>query len=126
MVTTDVAQLSGECNLWRDTLRSFRDEFASHKNRLQLVAGHQTQRDVLQEIEHLDNQFHIQLINIHDLKQAIKVHDRKIAVEMATHNSQLSDEIIADHENLFDEFQSLEHTLRDISEQFDQFIQHIR
>ena len=83
MVTTEVAQLSKECNAWRETLRSFKDEFGRFKNRLQDLAGRQTQRDVLLEVEHLDNQFHIQLINIHDLKQSIKIHQRQIDAGMA-------------------------------------------
>ena len=127
MVTTaEVGQLSGECNLWRDTLRSFRDQFTQHKTRLREVAGSQTHRDILLEIEHLDNQFHIQLINIHDLKQAIKNHDRKINAEKVSNNGSISDEILARHENLYDEYQSLESTLHVISDEFDKFIAYIK
>ncbi len=120
MVTTEVAQLSRECNAWRETLRSFKDEFAGFKNRLQDPAGRQTQRDVLLEVEHLDNQFHIQLINIHDLKQAIKIHQRQIDAGMAT-NGTVSDEVLAHHENLYDDYQQLEHTLQDLRQEFDLF-----
>ena len=122
MVTTDVAQLSRECNAWRETLRSYRDEFGQLKNRLQDLAGHQTNRDILLEIEHLDNQFHIQLINIHDLKQAIKFHSRKVDSEMAGPNGHLEDETIANHENLYDEYQNLEHTLHDLRHEFEIFV----
>jgi len=122
MVTTDVAQLSAECNGWRDSLRSFRDEFGQLRNRLQKVAGHQRQREVLQEVEHLANQFHIQLINIHDLKQVIKNHSRKIDSEMAIQKGQVADETLAIHENLYDQYQTLNHTLQDLRQEFDSFI----
>lgn len=121
MVTTDVAQLSGECNAWRDTLRSRRNEFMQLKGRLQDVAGNQTHKDVLLEIEHLHNQFHIQLINIHDLKQSIKAHERKISMEKASPEGQVSDETLAEHENLYDDYQSLEHTLQELQEEFEHF-----
>jgi chromosome segregation ATPase len=126
MVTTEIAQLSKECNAWRETLRSFKDEFGRFKNRLQDLAGRQTQRDVLLEVEHLDNQFHIQLINIHDLKQSIKIHQRQIDAGMAASNGTLSDEILAHHENLFDEYQQLESTLTELRSEFGHFSTVIR
>jgi chromosome segregation ATPase len=126
MVTTDIAQLSKECNAWRETLRSYRDEFGQLKNRLQDLAGRQTNRDVLLEIEHLDNQFHIQLINIHDLKQAIKHHHRKINSEMAEHNGQLTDETTSHHENLYNDYQRLENTLQEVKQEFSDFANHIQ
>ena len=124
MVTTDVAQLSKECNAWRETLRSYRDEFGQLKNRLQVLAGRQTHRDVLLEIEHLDNQFHIQLINIHDLKKAVKNHQHRIDKEMA--NGHLSEEAAADHENLYDDYSRLDHTLQTIRQEFAEFSNHLR
>jgi chromosome segregation ATPase len=125
MVTTEVAQLSKECNAWRETLRSFKDEFSRFKNRLQELAGRQTHRDVLLEVEHLDNQFHIQLINIHDLKQSIKIHQRQVEAEMAATGS-VSDELLAHHENLYDNYQQLDHTLHELRSEFDHFSAVIR
>ena len=112
MVQADISQLSRECNTWRDALRAFRDEFTQDKAQTSASwrAAHSPKTN-LQEVEHLHNQFHIQLINIHDLKQAIKNHDRKVGYETETHDGQLNEETLADHENLFDQYQSLEHTL---------------
>lgn len=121
MVTTEVAQLSHECNAWRETLRSYRDEFGQFKHHLQKIAGKQSLKEDLLQLEHIDNQLHIQLINIHDLKQSIKQHDKKIQSELAQNNGRITDETLADHENLYDEYQSLEHTLKDIKEEFDLF-----
>lgn len=118
MVTTDIAQLSRECNAWRETLRSYRDEFGQLKSRLQDLAGHQTNRDVLLEIDHLDNQFYIQLINIHDLKQSIKTHERKIHVNQEN----VSDDVFAEHESLLSEFLGLESTLQELRNDFKNFI----
>ena len=126
MVTTEVGQLSGECNAWRDTLRSFRDEFTTFKSQLQSIAGKQSNRDILLEIEHLDNQFHIQLINIHDLKQSIKHHQRTVSTEREQNKGHVSDDTLATHENLYDEFQTLESTLQDLRQEFATFTSHVR
>lgn len=126
MVTAEVGQLSGECNAWRDTLRSFRDEFASLKSQLQSAAGKQQNRDILLEVEHLDNQFHIQLINIHDLRHQIKAHQKKVELEKSQSKGHVSDDTLAAHENLFDEFQSLESRLQDLKDEFKTFVSHVR
>lgn len=107
-------------------MRSYRDDFGQLKNRLQDLAGRQTHREVLLEIEHLDNQFHIQLINIHDLKKAIKNHQHRINAEMAASNGQVTDETASDHENLYDDFLRLENTLQQIKEEFKEFSNHIQ
>lgn len=120
MVITDVAQLSRECNAWRETLRSWRDEFGQLKQRLIDVAARQTSKEDLVEVDHLDNQLHIQLINIHDLKHAIKSHTRKIEAETA--RGQINEDTAASHENLFDEYQHLEHTIQEVKQEFRDFV----
>ena len=123
MVQTDISQLSGECATWRANLRSYREEFTQDKVRLQQAAGHTLPKDRLQDVEHLQNQFHIQLINIHDLKQAIKVHDRKVNYEMEANKGQLQEETVAEHENLFEQYQSLESTLHELRGEFNGFLE---
>lgn len=102
-------------------MRSYREEFGQLKQELQKLAGHQSQKEDLLQVEHLDNQIHIQLINIHDLKQAIKLHDRKIQQEIKANNGKMSDDSLAEHENLFESYQHLEHTLQDIKHEFGLF-----
>lgn len=120
MVQADIAQLSGECTGWRETLRNFKEEFNQCKNRLQQLTTHSLSKEDLTQVEHYQNQFHIQLINIHDLKQAIKQHDRKVNYEIETKGS-VTNETLADHENLFDEYQQLDQTLSDLRKEFDDF-----
>src|SRR4029077_20575133 len=121
MVQVEIAQLTGECSTWREKLREYREEFNQYKAKLQQAASQPLSKVQLQDVEHLHNQFHIQLINIHDLKQSIKNHDRKIGYEMREQNG-LNEETLADHESLFNQYQSLEHTLQDIRDEFSNFL----
>jgi hypothetical protein len=123
MVQTDISQLSGECSTWRIALRSYREEFTQDKVRLQQAAGHTLPKEKLQDVEHLQNQFHIQLINIHDLKQAIKAHDRKVSYETQSGNGQVHEETLAEHESLFDQYQSLDNTLQELRNEFKRFLE---
>ena len=122
MVQVETSQLATECNSWRETLRKYRDEFTQDNIKLQLAAKPSLSKDQLQEVEHLHNQFHIQLINIHDLKHSIKVHHRLIEFELKEQKGQMKEETLAHHENLFDQFQNLDLTLQDLRGEFDRFI----
>ncbi|MBI5370561.1 MAG: hypothetical protein HZA79_00905 [Sphingobacteriales bacterium] len=121
MVQVDISQLSAECNAWREQLRIYRDEFTKDENRIRQVAGRPLSKDQLQEVEHLHNQFHIQLINIHDLKQAIKTYDRKLAIGASEHNG-APDVINSTYESLQEQFRSLEQTLQDLRNEFNGFL----
>ncbi len=122
MVQVEISQLSGECKAWREKLRQFREEFQQDEAQLRKVAGQALSKDQLQDVEHLHNQFHIQLINIHDLKQAIKAHDRKMNYERQVSNGSINEESLAHHEQLLDELNTLENTLAELRTEFSQFL----
>jgi len=122
MVTADISQLSGECNVWRESLRSYRDEINQLKGNLQQAVSQSLSKEQLKDVEHYHNQFIIQLKNVHDLKQAIKAHDRRVNFEMVAHKNQLSEDSLSEHEKLFEEYQTLDHTLLDLKNEFSSFI----
>jgi hypothetical protein len=122
MVTTDISQLSAECTTWRQQMRNYREEFTQLKDKLRQIAPKVTQKDLFQDVEHYENQFHIQLINIHDLKHSIKAHDLKASTEKAVRNGQVSDVTWAEHEQLYDDYQRLEHMLQELKTSFQQFV----
>lgn len=121
MVQSDVAQLSGECTEWRENLRNLREELNQCKHRLQETVTHTLSKEDLTQVEHYHNQFHIQLINIHDLKQAIKQHDRKVNIEMTSKEGAVSDETLADHESLLEQYQQLTQTVDELRKEFGDF-----
>lgn len=122
MVQVDISQLCGECNAWREKLRQYRDEFTRDETQLQQAARQPLSKDQLRDVEHLHNQFHIQRINIHDLKQSIKVHDRKMNFEKVAFNGYVNEDSLSRHEALLDEVQSLEQTLLELREEFNVFL----
>lgn len=120
MVQTDVTQLTTECNDWLQILRNYRDEFQTAKRSLQEVCRKELSRNQLLDVEHFDNQFHIQLINIHDLKHSVKTHCKKVEHESAS--GEISDHHYTLHEELLNEFLSLENTLQELRNEFKTFI----
>ena len=123
MVQTDISQFTRECNNWRETLRSHRDELHKMQTTLQHAVNHPLSREEQTELEHLQNQLHIQLINIHDLKHAVKLHDRKLHMTVSgSADGQFSDNISAYHENLYDNYQSLSNTLSELRTDLHHFV----
>ena len=122
-MVTEISQFTRECNDWRETLRSHRNELQQMQTTLQQAVNHPLSKEEQSELEHLQNQLHIQLINIHDLKHAVKQHDRKLHSEVSeTINLQFSDNVSAYHENLYANYQSLENTLSDLRSEISQFV----
>ena len=119
VTTTEIAQLLGECNTWKEVLRSQREDLNQLKAQLTGSAAKENSKDILLEIEHLDNQFHIQLINIHDLKHNIKNHERKLESDNAS--GSVSNELLAVHENLLDEYTDLNNTIDDLKSEYEHF-----
>lgn len=122
MVQVDISQLASECSAWREQLRLQREEFTADETKLQKVAGLPLSKEQLQDVEHLHNQFHIQLINIHDLKQSIKAHERKMEFEKVAFNGKVNEDSFVRHEKLHDEFQALQQTLEDLRAEFKTFL----
>ncbi|GAC1420075.1 MAG: hypothetical protein NVS1B13_25550 [Flavisolibacter sp.] len=118
MVQTDISQLSAECSEWRQILRNYKEEFIQSKESLQEICSQNLPKNCLLDIEHFDNQFHIQLINIHDLKQAIKLHEKKIALPAPADAAQ---DIFKRHELLLDRFLVLENTFQELRSEFTEF-----
>lgn len=122
MVSTDTTQLNRECSSWREHLRSYRNEMSQLRDQLQLMASGEKDKEVLTEVEHYHNQFYIQQINIHDLKQAIKNHDRRLQVEKDPANGHPSEEAMQEHEELHGQYEILEHTLNELRSDFRNFV----
>lgn len=103
--------LLDECTQWLGILAAYRTRVNDLKNELYYFAPGKTDHDALVGIEHFHNQFHIQLINIHDLKHEIRYHVSE-AKKHPTFGHRIPhhyikekfDMLIADLENLGNEF----------------------
>ncbi|MBS1747228.1 MAG: hypothetical protein JST21_13745 [Bacteroidetes bacterium] len=123
MVQTEISHLTRECNDWRETLRSHRDELHQMQNTLQQVVNHPLSKEEQSKLEHLQNQLHIQLINIHDLKHAVKMHDRNLSHEVSGNNDAgFPGNMSSHHEDLHNNYESLETTLSELRNDFNHFV----
>lgn len=126
MVQTDVPQHSQECTQWREKLHSYREEFNQLKSRLEQAALNATSPQQLSELEHFQNQLHIQLINIHDLKQSVKANEKFVSNSTKEKTGDFSGYSFADHDGLGKELNGLEKTLHVLRNGLTEFLKKIQ
>ena len=117
VTTTDIDQFTEECNAWREALRSQREEFNRMKNELQEASAHITSKESLKAVEHYQNQFDIQLSNIRDVKQSIKMYAKMCALQPAG-----DDIMLSEHERIASDYNDLQRTLQELKHEFRQFL----
>jgi len=64
-------------------LEFYTEEIAILKERLSEVTSKNTDKEVLKQVEHFQNQFIIQRNNIDELKHIIKIHENELQMEVA-------------------------------------------
>jgi hypothetical protein len=115
LTATQPQQLLEEANKWIDQLLTYVGSINELKSKFYKWAAGKTDRDVLVQIEHFHNQFHIQLINLHDLKHSIKKHQKQInLIPELDHSGQ--------HQHLKEQFNFLTNDLDNLKSEFKEFI----
>jgi hypothetical protein len=116
MTTESVNQVRlEECKGWYEKLVNYREKLNHWKSELYYFAPGKTNQDVKIGIDHFHNQFHIQLINVHDLKHEIRNH---IHAE-----EQINDTVTANaHGNLKEKYDFMVNYLDKLEQEFHAFI----
>ncbi|MFN8243287.1 MAG: hypothetical protein U0X40_04450 [Ferruginibacter sp.] len=78
LTETQTQQLLDEAQTWLNNLVTYVAGMNDAKAKLYKWAAGKTERDTRIQIEHFHNQFHIQLINLHDLKHSIRHYMQEI------------------------------------------------
>jgi len=104
-----------DCHEWREQLRHYREELNGLRNQLYIHAAGSGDHLFLREADHFHNQFHIQLINIHDLKHSIKEH-----LHQVEHHPNFGHKV--PHQSLGLSYQLLTSDLEKLKNDFDKFV----
>lgn len=112
---TQHQSLMHECMEWEMGLSEYKEKINLMKEELvSLLAARKSHEDQM-KIEHFQNQFHIQLINIHDMEHAVKKH-----MEDADRHSDYR--FKEPHHDLKLRFESLVRDLGDLEKEFKLFL----
>jgi superoxide dismutase len=116
MITeTQHQQLLDEAKNWKAHLKTYVDNINELKNKFYKWAAGKSDHDVLVQIEHYHNQFHIQQINLHDLKHSIRVHMQAVNLDPDTDRT-------GQHQQLEEQYIFLVNELDQLKADFTEFI----
>jgi len=97
MQTTSVKNIDNNHSEWKNILGFYKDELDVFKERLNEVAQKNTGKEIMQMVEHFQNQFVIQSENIDILLHDINEHVSSLASEILHHAGHIDKHQIPEH-----------------------------
>ena len=109
-------------NDWQRSLDFYKSELGILKDRLTEIAGKNSHKEVLTQVEHFENQFKLQTYNIQALNHDIKAHVKIISKEAeASKAGYVDGELSAQHRILGQRYESEEKIVNELRHSFNQF-----
>lgn len=108
-----------------DTMRSlifYKEEINVLQQRLDEVASKNSSFEVRQGIEHFQNQFVLQKNNIDELKHKVNLFYEKLSKDTHLHSGRINDVRIEEQNKLQEEFLILEKVIKEMKQEFIQFL----
>lgn len=118
MVQEEISELLSESHAWKDSLKNYRESFIQSQKRLLEIAA-DVPKEALSELERFQNQFYIQLLNIHDARRNLKNHIHNINV---SEDADFTDA----HQELKQAYHALEGTIKELNTEFEEFSKHVK
>ena len=115
LTETQNQQLLDEAKNWIVHLKTYVDNINELKSNFYKWAAGKSGHDVLVQIERYHNQFHIQQINLHDLKHSIRLHMQECKLNPDADH-------FGNHQQLEEEYDFLINNLDDLKTEFKEFI----
>jgi hypothetical protein len=125
MQTTSITNVDGHHNEWKNALGFYKDELHIFTGRLTEVAAKNTTKEIMQMVEHFQNQFLIQGENIDILKHDINEHLKRMQQEAQLHAGHINKEEIPVHFLLKDRFEDEQKVFTDLKQEFEQFLSNV-
>lgn len=122
MQTTSIKNQTNEHAGWLSELSLHKDELSIYKKRLTEVAGKNTGREIMQMIEHFQNQFLVRGEQIDMLHHDINQHLASIAKDLKAKAGHLSREAINQHKKLKETYETESGLFTNMKQEFHHFL----
>jgi len=117
-----IASMSNEHTTWLSALDFYKQDLSTLRNRLTEIAGKYTDKAISGEIEHFENQFKVQSVNIDILHHNINENLSATAVQVQNNTAgYIDDELLKKHAMHQEMFAGLEKTINDLRHDFNHF-----
>lgn len=108
-------------NDWLRALQFYKEELDLLEQRLTEIAGKNTHAQVLENVEHFQNQFLIQKNNVEEIMHDIQTNLNKIAIEADTHTGFVNEDLTDQMEKLKLSFTDEEKNIMELRHSFNLF-----
>lgn len=122
MSYTNVAHCGNEHTDWLNAIEFYKQDLDILQKRLAEVASKNNGREAMAGVEHFQNQFIVQRNNIDILRHNINEHAGKVFADAKEHAGKIENVLIGEHDQMKDEFNSFEKVVKDLREEFNQFL----
>jgi hypothetical protein len=116
------SDLHFEHKQWRRELLFWEDELKSLRNRLDELAIRWTDKEVLAQLEHYQNQFIIQENAINELDNHINLHETNIAEHTKKGEDVLNQQLVKDHIEFRNHMDTQRNLYSDLKKEFFRFL----
>ena len=91
------------------------------QERLDEISRDNTGKEVLEKIEHFQNQFFIHRNAIDELKSHIKANNRRIEIQLTENEPFVDEPLVIEHERLYSDYLTEEKMFNDLRHEFNRF-----
>ncbi len=118
----NISHVTNEHSSWLRGLNFYKTELVILKGILTEVAGKNTDREMMKEVEHFENQFKAQAENIDQLAHDIHINIDAIGRQAKLQSAGYIDgNLLSQHDLLLHKYESLEAVLKDVVKAFRRF-----
>ncbi len=110
-----------ENNLWINTLDFYEQEISILKGRLDELAQKNTSKEVMQQIEHFQNQFIIQRNNLDNILHAVKINEADLIATIESNPTAADHKKVEYHEREHDLVSTFEKNFNALRQEFNKF-----
>lgn len=116
------SDLHFEHKLWKGELLFWEDELKSFKNRLEELVNLWTDKIMLAQLEHYQNQFLIHENTINEIQECINAHEINIAAHSKKEEDVLDTMLIKKHVECRNHIETQRHIYSDLKKEFFRFL----
>ena len=120
--TAPIYQQHEENTTWTNSLQFYKDEIVILRERLSEIAAKNTNKEILAEVEHFQNQFIVQRNNIDELGHSIKMNEKGLVKEVNANPVAVDRRKVDSHENESDFISYFEKNFAELRTDYNKFL----
>ena len=117
-----IGDLHFELNLWLNEFKFYKDEIAIFNHRLEDIVSRNTGMEVMQELEHFQNQYIRQIEVIDELRHEVKQHENALEREALANPTAIDHVLFDDQTELREQVEQFKKIYNELKGEFMRFL----